>query len=264
MTRSPRRRKSRPTLRIPVLTVAALCAAGCGVPVAEHAAIRRDLERARAETAQFARRCEDGDTAARRHLGTCDQDRTGAEAQSRALQAELRRAKDERAELVAEIRALDARVATLQEERRAAVELRRHRLSIAARFEALGDAVPELAGLAPAVVRGRLELALPQGPTDVALDRIAEVLGTLVEERWAVEASDPDWLSAAGVAAELCAALEKRGVPMDRLRASAVHTPADSPPTLRLVLLPPVPSAPDPEPETVGARDPVPPAQEYE
>ncbi len=247
---SGKRRRSRPRLRkgatglILAGLQLSLTAAGCGIPTGEHAAVHRDLERAKAETAQIARRCEDGDTEARRHLDTCDRARTGAEAGVKLLTGQLLSLKEQRGELAGDLRMLEEHVQRLQAERQAAVDRRRRRLTITERFAALSEAVPELKGLTPAVVQGRLTVALPLAMTDGALDRIAEALRALPEARWRVEAGAPRWADASTAAVEIASKLADRGVPAERLQAAARRLPGGAAGTRTLVRVPDLTAVP--------------------
>lgn len=216
----------------------------CGVPEAEHAAVRRDLERAKAETAQIARRCEDGDTQARRHLDGCDRGRTGAEARVKLLESQLLAMNTERGELAGDLRLLEDHVQRLRAERRLAVERRRRRLTIGERFAAIAEAASELAGMTTEVVAGRLTVVLSGHPKDGALDRIAEVLRALPEDRWQVIAAEERRTVAAAAAAEMADKLAARGVPADRLEATALILPKGVPGARALRRIPDLSSTP--------------------
>ena len=230
------------------------------MPEAEHAAVHRDLERAKAETAQIARRCEDGEGQARRHLDGCDRARTGAEARVKLLEAQLLSVKQQRGELAGDLRVLEEHVRKMQAERQKAVERRRRRLTISERFAALAESAPELAGLSGAVIDGRLTLVLPGHPSSAALDRIAEVLRALPEDRWQVIAAEPARATAAAAAAELTDELAKRGVPPERLEATALILPKGTPGARALRRIPDLSATPGFEPLTPRGQAEAPPA----
>lgn len=206
--------------------------------------MHRDLERAKAESAQIARRCEDGRTQAKRHLDGCDRERTGAEARVRVLEAELLSLKQERGELAGDLRILEEHVRRTQAEQRAAIERRRRRLTITERFAAVAERAPELAGLTADVVAGRLTLTFREPPSDAALERVAEVLRALPEERWQVVAAEEERAAAAAAAADMTDRLVDRGVPAKRLEATAVALPKGAVGRRALRLMPDLSSLP--------------------
>ena len=213
-----------------------LSAAACGVPEGRHRASLRDLERAKANVAAQARRYDQADALARKHLATCDEARVSADARVRVLEQQLLLSKEARGELVGDLNALEARELKLRREQARAGAQRGALRMLIERFGPVGES-----GLATVEVRGgRLTITLQadelfEGSTptlrdeaSVVLDRLAEVLRSLPSEEFRVEGhTDPgvepasDWELSIAWSMATVAELLRRDVAAERLSAAA-------------------------------------------
>ena len=213
-----------------------LSASACGVPEGHHRASLRDLERAKADAAAQARRYDQANALARKHLGTCDEARVSAEARGRVLEQQLLLSKEARGELVGALNALEARALQLRREQSRAAAQRRALRTLHERFQPLGES-----GLATVdVVGGRLTVTLqaeelfegntptPRSEARVVLDRLAEILRSLPSEEFRVEGhADPgaepasDWELSIAWSMATVAELLRRDVGAERLSAAA-------------------------------------------
>jgi len=170
--------------------------------------------------ARGARRCEDGEVQALRHLNLCDAARTEAEARAGRLAEEVMATRRARGELAGDLREAEARMRALQGAGDAPASRRRRRVELLERFRVLGEGHPELTSMVPTVVADRLVVTLPSSElSGAAWDRIAEVLRDTPDARWSVEVRGETWASAGRLAGSACVALVDRGVDASRLRA---------------------------------------------